>query len=79
MTGLESNSEPRLERIVASLRAITGEANGYRTSESACYRGAMALERTSFACRQVVIDDRCRLFGRFCDADNLELARPPSS
>jgi len=44
----------------------------------ACYIGAMVLDQTSIACRRVVIDDRCRLpgrfFGRFATSATSELS-----
>jgi hypothetical protein len=57
---------------------MTGVLDQYRTSESACYIRAMVLDQTSIACRRVVIDDRCRLpgrfFGRFATSATSELS-----
>jgi hypothetical protein len=51
--------------------------NAYRAAKIACYIGAMVLDQTSNACRRVVIDDRCRLpgrfFGRFATSATAEL------
>jgi hypothetical protein len=54
-------------------------AKRYRDFEPACYIGGMALDQTSMICRRVVIDDRCRLpgrfFGRFATSATSELTR----
>jgi len=59
--------------------AMTAIIDRYRASEIACYIGAMVLDQTSIACRRVVIDDRCRLpgrfFGRFATSATSELSR----
>jgi hypothetical protein len=58
---------------------MTAFTNAYRASKIACYIGAMVLDQTSIACRRVVIDDRCRLpgrfFGRFATSATSELTR----
>jgi hypothetical protein len=57
---------------------MTAFPNTYRTSKIACYIGAMVLDQTSIVCRRVVIDDRCRLpgrfFGRFATSATSELS-----
>jgi len=44
-----------------------------------CYMAGMVPDQTSIACRRVVIDDRCRLpgrfFGRFATSATSELTR----
>jgi hypothetical protein len=44
-----------------------------------CYIDGMALNQTNILCRRVVIDDRCRLpgrfFGRFATSATSELTR----
>jgi len=72
----EARPDDRLREAIQNLSAVKvwiASAQGrlamtakpYRAFESACYIGAMVLDQTSIACRRVVIDDRCRLPGRF--------------
>jgi hypothetical protein len=51
------------------------------TEAARVLEGNMARNQTSFACRRIVIDDRCRLpgrfFGRFATSATSELRAQP--